>query len=255
MEAAVTGRPEAGVRVFKDEEELSRAAAEFFREVAQESIIAHGRFAVALSGGFTPRRFYSLLGSPSYRDVLDWSRIHIFWADERCVPQDRPESNYKLVYDAFLSNVPLPAKNIHRIRGEEEPAYAALTYENELRSFIDGPGMVVFDLVILGTGEDGHTASLFPGSDALLERTRLAVPVFLDQPKINRVTLTLQVLNHAAQVLFLVSGRAKADIVRDILEGGETQRYPAGQVRPVSGEVAWFIDQQAAGKLRDCGCT
>ena len=249
----MTGRPEAQVQIFKDEDELSRAAAEFFRKVAQESIIAHGRFAVALSGGSTPRRFYSLLGSPSYRDVLDWSRIHIFWADERCVPQDWPESNYKLVHDAFLSSVPLPAENIHRIRGEEEPADAAQTYEYELLSFIDSRGIVVFDLVILGTGEDGHTASLFPGSDALFERTRLAVPVFLEQPKINRVTLTLPVLNHAAQVLFLVSGRAKADIVRDILEGDETQRYPAGQVRPVSGEVTWFIDQHAAGKLRDRG--
>jgi 6-phosphogluconolactonase len=241
--------------VFQDLETLSRAAAEFFKTLAQESIVAHGRFAVALSGGSTPRRLYSLLGSPLYRDAIDWSRMHIFWADERCVPQDRPESNYKLAHDAFLSSVPLPAENIHRIRGEEEPAEAAQAYEDELRSFISSPGDMVFDLIILGAGEDGHTASLFPGSAALRERTRLAVPVFLEQPKINRVTLTLPVLNHAAQVLFLASGRAKADVVWDILEGGDTRHYPAGRVRPVNGDVTWFIDRQAAEKLRDHGST
>jgi 6-phosphogluconolactonase len=181
--------------------------------------------------------------------------MHIFWADERCVPLDRPESNYKLAHDAFLSSVPLPAENIHRIRGEEEPAEAAQAYEDELRSFISSPGVMVFDLIILGAGEDGHTASLFPGSAALRERTRLAVPVFLEQPKINRVTLTLPVLNHAAQVLFLASGRAKVDVVWDILEGGDTRHYPAGRVRPVNGDVTWFIDRQAAGKLRDHGST
>jgi len=248
----VTGTPEAQVRVFRDQDELSRAAAAFFKKIAQESIVSHGRFAAALSGGSTPRQFYSLLGSPSYRDAMDWSRIHIFWADERCVPKDRPESNYKLAHDAFLSSVPLPAENIHRIRGEDEPAEAAQAYQYELLDFFNAPGTVVFDLVILGAGEDGHTASLFPGSDALLERTRLAVPVFLELSKINRVTLTLPVLNHAAQVLFLASGRVKADIVRDILEGGEAQRYPVGQVRPVRGDVTWFIDRQAAVKLREC---
>ncbi len=249
----MTGNLKVKVRVFQDLDDLSRAAAEFFKKIAQESIVAQGRFAAALSGGSTPRRFYSLLGSPSYGDAMDWSRIHIFWADERCVPQDLPESNYKLAHDAFLTSVPLPAENIHRIRGEEGPEEAAQAYEYELRGFINGPGIVALDLVILGTGEDGHTASLFPGSDALLERTRLAVPVFFEQPKINRVTLTLPVLNHAAQVLFLASGRAKANIVRDILEGGDTQHYPAGQVRPVSGDVTWFIDRQAAGKLTNYG--
>jgi 6-phosphogluconolactonase len=246
----VTGRPEVRVRVFKDMDELSRAAADFFKTIAQESIVAKGRFAVALSGGSTPRLFYSLLGSSPYVDAMDWSRIHIFWADERCVSQDQPESNYKLAYDMFLSRVPIQVENIHRIRGEEGPDKAAQAYEYELRDFISDSGMPIFDLVILGTGEDGHTASLFPGSDAVLEMTMLAVPVFLERPKISRVTLTLSVLNHTAHVLFLAAGCAKADIVRDILEGGETQAYPAGQVRPVSGDVFWFIDRQAAGKLR-----
>ncbi len=249
------GRPGVQVRVFQDQEELSRAAAEFFKTLAKETIAAHGRFTAALSGGSTPQRFYSLLGSPSYRDTIDWSRMHVFWADERCVPQDRPESNYKLAHDTFLSSVPLPAENIHRIQGEGEPADAAQAYEDELRSFVRGPGVMIFDLIILGAGNDGHTASLFPGSTALRERVRLAVPVFLERSKINRITLTLPVLNQAAHVLFLVSGRTKADIVWDILEGGDTRHYPAGQVRPVNGEVTWFIDRQAAAKLRDFGST
>ncbi len=247
----MTGRPGVQVRVFQDLEEMSRAAAEFFTTMAQKSIATQGRFAPALSGGSTPRQFYSLLGSPSYRNAVDWPRIHIFWADERCVPPDRPESNYKLAHDAFLSSVPLPAENIHRIQGEGEPAEAAQAYEHELRGFISSSDIIVFDLIILGAGDDGHTASLFPGSAALRERTRLAVPVFLERPKISRITLTLPVLNNAAQVLFLVSGSAKAGVVWDILEGGDTRHYPAGQVRPLNGYVTWFIDRQAAGKLSE----
>jgi 6-phosphogluconolactonase len=255
LEAVVTGKPNVRVRVFQDPEELSRAAAEFFITLAKKNTALHDRFSVVLSGGSTPRRLYSLLGSPLYRDDVDWSRVHVFWADERCVPKGHPESNYRLTHDAFLSSVPLPVENIHRIRGEEEPGKAAQAYEDELRNFFSVPGAAVFDLIILGAGEDGHTASLFPGSAALDERVRLAVPVYLEQPKINRVTLTLPVLNRAAQVLFLASGRAKADVVRDILEGGDTRHYPAGRIRPVDGDVIWFIDRHAAGKLRDRGST
>lgn len=247
----MTGSQRLPVRVFQDLEEMSHAAAELFATFSKKSIASHGRFVVALSGGSTPHRLYSLLGSPWYRNNIDWSRVYIFWTDERCVPKDHPESNYRLAHETFLSRVPLPAQHIHRIRGEEEPRKAAETYEDELRKFFSGSGAIIFDLIILGVGEDGHTASLFPGSSALDERMRPAVPVYLEEPKISRVTLTLPVLNHAAQVLFLASGRAKTDIVQDILEGGDTQYYPAGQVRPSSGVLTWFIDRQAAEKLRD----
>lgn len=230
---------------------MSRVAAELFATLSKKRIASRGRFVVALSGGSTPHRLYSLLGSPWYRSNIDWSRVYIFWTDERCVPKEHPESNYRFAHETFLSRVPLPAQHIHRIRGEEEPRKAAQAYEDELRNLFSGPGAIIFDLIILGVGEDGHTASLFPGSPALDERTRPAVPVYLEEPKISRVTLTLPVLNHAAQVLFLASGRAKTDIVQDILEGGDTQYYPAGQVRPSNGVLTWFIDRQAAEKLRD----
>ncbi len=247
------GESSVQVRVFQDLEDLSLAAAEYFIHLAKRISASRQRFAVALSGGSTPQRLYSLLGEPMYRDAVEWSRVHVFWADERCVPQGHPESNYRLAYDAFLSRVPVPAENVHRIRGEDEPGKAAQAYEEELRSVFDTPGAAIFDLIILGAGEDGHTASLFPGSAALDEKARLAVPVYLKGPEMNRVTLTLAVLNSAAQVLFLASGRAKADVVRDILEGGGSRHYPAGRVRPTDGNVLWFIDRQAAGDLKNHG--
>jgi 6-phosphogluconolactonase len=235
--------------VFQDLEEMSRVGAELFATLSKRSIASHGRFVVALSGGSTPHRFYSLLGSPWYRNNIDWSRVYIFWADERCVAKDHPGSNYRFAHEAFLSRVPLPAQNIHRIRGEDEPSKAAEAYEDELRNFFGGHGTIVFDLIILGVGEDGHTASLFPGSPALDERMRPAVPVYLEEPKINRVTLTLPVLNHAAQVLFLASGRAKAGAVHEIVEDGNPKQYPAGLVQPLQSSAMWMLDREASSAL------
>jgi len=246
----VTAGQRLQVSVFQDMEELSRGAADIFVTLSKTNITSRGRFVVALSGGSTPRRLYSLLGSPWYRNEIDWSRVHVFWADERCVPKDHPESNYRFAHDALLSRVFLPAQNVHRIRGEDGPRKAAGEYEDDLRIFFSGPGTIVFDLIILGVGEDGHTASLFPGSPALDESTRPAVSVCLKEPEISRVTLTLPVLNHAAEVLFLASGRAKAEIIKDILEGSSKQCYPAGQVRPSNGMLTWLIDKQAAEKMR-----
>jgi 6-phosphogluconolactonase len=250
MEAAVTDAPDECVRVFQDLEALSRAAAELFIIHAKQCVAAEGRFTVALSGGSTPRRLYMLLGSSPHRENVEWKRTHIFWADERCVPGDHPESNFKLAVDAFLSSAAVPKENIHRIKGEEDPGRAARNYEKEISSFF-GQAFPVFDLIILGAGEDGHTASLFPGSASLHERTRLALPVYLDPPKLDRVTLTLPVLNHAVEVLFLASGRAKAEVVHAIVENGNPMRYPAGLVRPVRGSITWFIDRQAAGLLAE----
>jgi 6-phosphogluconolactonase len=246
---AVTGRPGERARVFQDLEALSRAAAGFFTDLAKRCIASQGRFAVALSGGATPRRLYTLLGTSPYRENIEWERVQVFWADERCVPGDHPESNFKLAADAFLSRVVLPKENIHRIKGEAGPGRAAQDYERELRSFFAPALFPVFDLIILGAGEDGHTASLFPGSDSLHERTRLALSVSLEPPNLNRVTLTLPVLDHAAEVLFLAAGRAKAGVVHAIIEKGNPMSYPAGLVRTVHGSITWFIDRQAAGLL------
>ncbi len=237
------------VRVFTDREALSRAAADMVMTLARRHEERTNRFTVALSGGSSPAGLYGLLGTPPYRDGISWRSTHCFWTDERCVSPDHPESNYKLAADAFLSRIPLAAANIHRVRGEDMPDAAARAYEEDLRRFFSGTDFPVFDLIILGVGEDGHTASLFPGSPSLRETARLAVPVRLGSPKRDRVTLTLPVLNHASQVLFLAPGRAKADIVAALLDGGQAQSYPAGLVRPVHGEVAWFIDRDAAAKL------
>jgi 6-phosphogluconolactonase len=249
---AVTSGARQGVRVFADIEEMSRAAAEQVVSLSRGAK-ASGRIALALSGGTTPGRLYSLLATPTYRDAVDWSSLHLFWADERCVPPDHPSSNFKLVRDALLSQVALPEGNIHRIIGEAGPERAARLYEEDLRSFFGLALFPVFDLILLGVGEDGHTASLFPGAPALRERTRLATAVVVGPQNLSRVSLTLPVINHASQVLILAAGRAKAAIVHEILEGRNPKQYPAGMVKPVGGGVTWMIDQEAASLLSQRG--
>jgi len=237
------------VRVFPDLETLSRNAAAFFCELSREAIASQGRFVVALSGGSTPRCMYKLLGSTTYRRSIEWKRVHMFWVDERCVPGDHLESNFKLVVDTVLSKVDMPGENIHRIKCEDMPDRAALDYEQDIRSFFKSTSLPIFDLIILGAGEDGHTASLFPNTAALYEHAHLATPVYLEPPKLNRVTLALSVLNHAVHVLFLASGPAKAMVIREIIENGNPKHYPAGLVHPVRGGVMWYVDKEAAGLL------
>ena len=249
MEAVVTYGLHAQVSIYSDQETLSHAAAERFVSLSHAAIISRGRFTTALSGGSTPRRLYSLLGTPVYRDSIDWKRVHVFWADERCVAPSHEDSNYKLAADTFLSKAAVPGENIHRIRGEEGPDIAAAKYREELRRYFVGFQKPVFDLVLLGAGVDGHTASLFPGSPLLQERSREVVPVYLEKPGVSRVTLTLPVLNQAAHVLFLVSGEDKADIVYEVLKSDNQKQYPAGLVRPVDGILSWFLDKAAAARI------
>jgi 6-phosphogluconolactonase len=222
-----------------------------FVNASRTCIVSQGKFSAAISGGSTPRKLYSLLGSAEYSPQVDWQRVHLFWADERCVPKEDEESNFKTVFDRLLSKISIPGENIHRIEGEEDPDKAARDYEKEVRRFFGMSGLPMFDLIILGMGEDGHTASLFPASKSLEETNRLAVPVYLEKPSKSRITLTLPVLNNAAQILFLAAGHSKADIVNEILGNGEMkERYPAGLIRPIHGSITWLIDQEAAEKLR-----
>lgn len=239
------------VQVFSDLEEISHKAAEVFTNFSRSCIASQKKFSAAISGGSTPRKLYRLLGSAEYSPQVDWQRVHLFWADERCVPKEHEESNFKAAFDRLLSKASIPDENIHRIRGEEDPERGARDYEEDIRKFFGMSGLPMFDLVILGMGEDGHTASLFPGSSLLEERIRLAAPVYLDRPNRNRITLTLPVLNNATQILFLVAGHSKADIVYEILgDGRKKERYPAGLISPDHGSVTWLIDQEAAEKLR-----
>jgi len=250
METFIVDKSNWRVEVSPDLEALSHRAASIFVTTSRNSIATKKRFAVAISGGSTPRRFYTLLGSPAHRDQVDWQHVHLFWVDERCVPKEDEASNFRTAFDTLLSKVALPDKNIHRIKGEEAPDKAARDYEEEIRRFFGGSERQGFDLIILGMGEDGHTASLFPGSKSLEEKVRLAIPIYLGEPKKDRITFTLPVLNSADQILFLVAGSSKAIVLSEILEAKEKEKgFPAGLIRPAKGNVTWLIDQDAAAKL------
>jgi 6-phosphogluconolactonase len=239
------------VEVFPDLETLSRAAAVRFAHASIESIASKGTFSVAISGGSTPRSLYLLLGSDYYIRTIKWLHVHVFWADERCVPQDDEQSNFKLAHDAFLSKVPIPDGNVYRIKGKESADDGARAYEHALGEFFGKSVLPVFDLIMLGLGEDGHTASLFPDSLALAEEERFVVAVPKQPPEPDRITLTLPVLNNAFQIIFLVAGSAKAHILQEVLEDPDARkRYPAGLVCPARGKVTWLIDNAAAGLLR-----
>ena len=237
--------------VLPDAEAVGLQAALLFARHSGSAIASRGRFTTALSGGSTPLRFFEILSTLKSKDIR-WDKTAIFWVDERCVPQDDPDSNYRGFHDALLSRTDIPAAVIHRIRGEVPPEAGAMEYEEELRIFFDESGLPSFDLLILGVGEDGHTASLFPDASSLTERKRWALPVYAEKLRSWRITLTLPVLNNAAHILFLVTGRKKADILREILGSRENRgKYPAGLVRPLHGEVTWLIDSEAASFLKN----
>jgi 6-phosphogluconolactonase len=235
------------VTVVEDAAALHRAAAEEFSRLAREAIAQRGRFAVALSGGNTPRDVYSLLAREQ-KTKLPWEKVFVFFGDERHVPPDHPESNYRMANEALLTRVPLPAENVYRVPAEFPAAAAADQYEQDLREFFQlKPGeWPRFDLILLGIGEDGHTASLFPESSALQEKSRLVVPNWVEKFSTYRITLTFPVLNHAAEVMFLVSGEGKAKILRDIFNPTGVKRYPAQAVQPEQGKLLWLLDRDAA---------
>jgi len=219
-----------------------------FLHLVRAALRSRDQFTVALAGGSTPRQLYSLLTEKR----LDWERLHFFWGDERCVPPDHANSNFRMADEVLLSHVPIPAENIHRIHGELPAEEAALDYEDELRHFFryQTPR---FDLILLGLGSDGHTASLFPGTPAVREKVRWVVGVDHRSPPpplVNRVTLTPPALNAAANIIFLVSGTEKAERLAEVLQGPyQPELLPAQIVKPVDGHVCWLVDQAAADKL------
>jgi 6-phosphogluconolactonase len=242
----------AEVVVCRDLEELSRKAAAEFVRLANERSAASGRFAVALSGGSTPRALYALLAGAEFQSQVPWDRVHFFWGDERCVPPDHPDSNYRMAFETLLAKAPVPEKNIHRIEAELAPDFAAARYEKAIRDFFSlaDSAWPAFDIVFLGLGDDGHTASLFPGSEALNERHHLVVAVYNEKLKSHRVTLTLPVLNRAANIFFLVAGASKAAILRDVLQRESSKNLPARRIDPLDGRLVWFVDRAAVARLQ-----
>jgi len=232
--------------------DLFHAAAEEFSRVGRQAIGAQGRFAVALSGGSTPKSLYSLLAS-RYAD-FPWARTYFFFGDERHVPPTDPESNYRMVNESLLSKVAIPAQNVFRVKAENpDAAAAAADYEAQLRKFFElKPNQFPrFDLIFLGLGPDGHTASLFPDSEGLKETTKLVIANPVEKFKTYRISFTFPVSNNAGEVIFLASGSDKAEMVREVLEGKPTPPLPAQQVQPTNGRLLWMLDESAAAKLKD----
>lgn len=240
------------IGIYPDIDALSREAAQYVVRVANESIVTHGRFSIALSGGTTPKKLYGLLGGEPYRSQINWALVHIFWGDERCVPPDSPDSNYKMAHEVLLSNIPVPVSQVHRMPAEMADRNAASEqYVLEMQRTFGTNGIPNFDLIQLGMGPEGHTASLFPHQASLHEQRRLVMPVSVPKPPPDRLTFTPPILNAARNVLFLVTGSDKAEALHAVLEGPyQPDEYPAQIVRSTSGEVVWMLDMEAAKGLR-----
>lgn len=239
------------VRTFSDLDALSQAAAALFIESCAAAVIARGRSLVALSGGNTPAKLYELLARSPYTEQVDWLHLHVFWGDERCVPPEDIQSNYRQAKDALLSRVAIPPENIHRVMGEAEPEAAAIAYAQAIKAYAAAPlDWPRFDLVLLGLGDDGHTASLFPGSAVEMVGSTAAVTADYQGRPANRVTLTPQVFNAARRVVFLVVGEGKSPALASVLYGDyQPALLPAQRIRPQDGELIWMVDQAAVSKL------
>ncbi len=232
-------------RVFQDENELVRQLAENIVSEIQSALSRQSRFALVLSGGKTPNKLYALLAEPPFSSQIPWNKIHLFMGDERFVPPDHADSNYCLVRRTLLEKVPLPPSHMHAVPTQtDNPRVSAMEYERELRFFFGGMDYPRFDLILLGVGEDGHTASLFPGTRALEENKSWVAVSEAPQPPRVRLTLTFPALNNARRALFLATGARKSAILKEILHG-PLNKYPAQRVRPIDGKLEWWVDSLA----------
>jgi len=238
--------------IARDSQVLAKKAADIFVESVSKAVQDHQRAAVAVSGGSGPREFFKTLADGYSSKRIPWTKVFFFWVDERCVPPNHPDSNYRLVDELLLSKVPIPKTNVHRMPGEmKSPTEAARSYENDLRTFFNlTKSPPAFDFIQLGIGEDGHTASLFPGTQALKERTHWVTANYVEKLSSNRITLTLPVLNNARTVVVLCPEAKKAQIVKDVFTAspGE-ERFPIKMVAPVNGAPIWLLDKESAAKL------
>lgn len=238
------------IRIFKESETLSRHAASLWVQQSALAINDRNRFLVALNGGNTPNRLFQLLAT-EYRAQIDWSKAHVFWGDERCVPADDPGSSYGQAREMLLRHVPIPETHIHRVNTDLGPAEAARDYALTLGQFASPPLEIPrFDLVYLGMGEDGHTASLFPGSPVEVAETVIPVTAYYQDRPANRVSLTQRVFNQARVVAFMATGAKKADTLAEVLSDRyDPVRLPAQRIDPAHGQLIWLVDEAAAEKL------
>jgi 6-phosphogluconolactonase len=237
--------------VFPDNPSFVNGSADFIAELAASAIAERNRFTIVLSGGGTPKPIYARLATADYRDRIAWEKVHIFFGDERCVPPDDARSNYRMVHEVWFDHSPIPAENIHRIRGEDDPAIEALRYEQDIARLYRSARFPAFDLILLGMGDNGHTASLFPGTAALRETGRWVVAQYVEVMTTWRVTFTAPLINAARHVAFLAEGAGKAQMLWNVIEGPyQPDVWPSQLIQPVSGEVHWLVDAAAAAKVK-----
>jgi 6-phosphogluconolactonase len=237
--------------IFPDNASFVKGSADFIVDVAAGAITERGRCTIALSGGGTPKPIYAELARADYRNRIAWEKVHIFFGDERCVPPDDVRSNYRMAREAWFAHAPIPSGNIHRIQGEDNPEREALRYEQDIAGLYRSARFPAFDLIVLGMGGNGHTASLFPGTAALRETERWVVAQYVEVMTTWRVTFTAPLINAARHVAFLVEGADKAQMLWNVIEGPhQPDVWPAQLIQPVSGEMHWFVDRAAASKVK-----
>ncbi|MCJ8209224.1 6-phosphogluconolactonase [Mucilaginibacter sp. RS28] len=238
------------VKVLEDQLQLSKEAAELFVKLAAEAVEVHGKFTVALTGGSSPEKLYDLLATPAYRDKVDWSKVHVFWGDERWVPLDDDQSNAKMAKRTLLSKVPVPKENIFYMWADgKSPEEYAADYEQMVKKELGES--LKFDLILLGMGPDGHTASLFPHQPVLHEQTKLVDAYYLAPQSMYRITLTAPLINKAKHIVVMLYGDNKANALYEVLEGEpNVELYPSQLLHPESGDITWLVDKAAAALLK-----
>jgi 6-phosphogluconolactonase len=251
MFLAIRMKPE--IKIFQNPEELAIAVANDWREGAQQAVRSGNKFSIVLCGGSTPAMLYRCLSSEEFWRSIPWNSVHLFWGDERCVPPEDMESNFRMVQELLIDHISIPAQNINRIKGEADPVTEAIQYGKKIQDHfgLGVKGVPCFDWVILGLGVDGHTASIFPHVNSSYRDLGLCAVTVHPESGQKRITMTPKIFNNALRVTFLVTGKKKASIVRDIMgEGSNVENYPAKQVNPVRGTLQWWLDPEAARLLK-----
>ncbi len=239
------------INIFNSQEEVLNALANYFVETAASSIASHGQFSVALSGGSSPKKLYELLVSPSFKDKVEWNKVHFFFGDERYVPHTDPQSNYLMAKKALLEPLDLSYKQIFPVDTSLSPEEAAKKYTTDINHYFAGTD-VCFDLILLGLGDNSHTASLFPHTPVLHDKTVAVKEVFLEDQQVFRITMTAQLINQAHHIAFLVYGESKALAVHHVLEDKkDIENYPAQLIKTQNGDLQWFLDHGAASQLKN----